>query len=225
MVNTMQTITLNNVIYTTEQIVTHYNNAQIDGVAVAQNTCNAVQAMHQKAVTTFANVVQVTQVATSAKYRALTILKVSSVNALFSSSASTYTNAVKNSASKHAVNNAGNVQDFTASRASFTRTSIASIAHSNKTSALQIVYLTFSNMRSANKTFYVCGQTLQVLCKNTVAQYLTASASNALLNPSNTIHNVTNDVTHSVHTRSVNMHNVLSITANKTTTSNLSLIA
>jgi len=221
----MQTITLNNVNYTTAQIATHYNNAQNNSVAVAQNTCNAVQIMHKGAVTTFANVVQVTRVTTSAQHKALTILKVSSVNVLLSSSALTYTNAVKNSASKQAVNNASNVQNFTASKASFTRTDIASIAHSNKTSALQLVYLAFSNVRSANKTYYICAQTLQVLCKNTVSQYLTASASKALLNPSTTIHNVTNNVTHSVHTRSVNMHNVLSITANKTTTSNLALTA
>lgn len=215
------TITLNNTNYTTQQIVQHFNTAQANTQQTAQNTASAVQAMLANTKTTFAHVVQVTQVKTAAAHKQQTILKVSSVNVMLSTCANTYTNAVKNSAAKQATNSTNNVNNFKASKASFTRTSCAAIAHSNKTQALQLVYLAFNNVKSANKTYYICANTMQVLSKEQVAQYLTASAAKQLLNKQTTVTNKTHNIVHTVHTRSVNMHNVISVTANKTTVNNM----
>jgi hypothetical protein len=53
--------------------------------------------------------------------------------------------------------------------------------------------------------------------KDTVAAYLTPSAADKLLNPSNVTHNVTNNVDHSVIVRTIALCNIKSITANKQT--------
>ena len=53
--------------------------------------------------------------------------------------------------------------------------------------------------------------------KQQVAQYLTASASAKLLDNNNTVHNVANNVTHTVKVRTIALSNIVSITANKQT--------
>ena len=53
--------------------------------------------------------------------------------------------------------------------------------------------------------------------KQQVAQYLTASAAQKLLTNTSTTHNATNNVTHSVVVRTIALHNINSITANKQT--------
>jgi hypothetical protein len=211
----MQTLTLNNTVYTVQQIVQHFTNAQNDST-ISSSTAATVKAMLAGTITTFAGVVQVTKVATAAAHKATTILKVSSSNVLISSSAETYTNAVKNSASKIAGNDAEAVNNFAAVAAKFTRhDDCAAIANSTKTNELQLVYLVFTHLSNKSKAYYINADTLQLMSKEEVATLLTASAANELLNKSKTIVNVRTGIEHSVSTRAVNMFNILSVTANK----------
>ena len=177
-------------------------------------TAQQVQNLLANVSTTFANIVYVTQVATSAKFKHVKITKVTQANVqLFSninSATNVYVNAVKRSASKIASNNASNVANFTAQASYFVHTDCYSIVK-HKTNNTLYLHAIYNNAKSV---YFIDNV---VATKQQVAQYLTASASAQLLQSDNTTHNITNNVTHNVVLRNIALSNIVSITANKQT--------
>jgi hypothetical protein len=159
---------------------------------------------------TFASIVYVTQVATSAKHKHVNIQKVTKANVQLFSTQFNYAQAVQKSASKISANNANNVQQFTAQANYFTHTSNCySIVQHNSNSNLYL-YASFNN---ASSVYFINNV---VATKQQVAQYLTASASAKLLQDHNTVvHNATNNVLHTVNVRTIALANIVSIVANK----------
>jgi hypothetical protein len=164
--------------------------------------------------TTFANINYVTQVATAAAHKAVSITKHTTANVqLFNNInafTSVYSNAVKRSASKIANNDTANVQQFTAQQSYFTHTNCYSIVQHNKNSNLYL-YAIFNNAKS---TYYI--NNVQAT-KQQVAAYLTKSAAATLLQSNNVVHNATSNVLHTVQVRTIALSNLRSITANKQT--------
>lgn len=160
--------------------------------------------------TTFAQITYVTKVATAAKFKHVNIVKVTAANVqLFSNinaATSVFANAVKRSAAKIDTNNASNVANFTAQQNYFTHTDCYSIVQHNTNSNLYL-YCIYNNASS----LYFIDNVLAT--KQEVAQYLTASAAQQLLNPTATTHNVTHNVTHSVVVRTIALANIVSINA------------
>ncbi len=160
--------------------------------------------------TTFAQITYVTKVATAAKFKHVNIVKVTTANVqLFSNinaATSVFANAVKRTAANIATNNASNVANFTAQQNYFTHTDCYSIVKHNTNNNLYL-YCIYNNASS----LYFINNVLAT--KQEVAQYLTASAAQQLLNPTATTHNVTNNVTHTVVVRTIALANIVSINA------------
>lgn len=211
----MQTLTLNKKVYTVQQIVEHFKNAQHDS-AISATTANSIKAMLAPMITSFAQVVQVTKLPLAAAHKDRTVLKVSNSNVLISGSAETYSNAVKNSANKIATNDAEDVKNFQAVAPKFVRHPYcAAVANSTKTDELQFVYLMFKHLENKTTANYIDADTLTLMSLSDVANLLTPSAAKELLNPSKSSVNVRTGIEHSVTTRAVNMFNILSVTLNK----------
>ena len=158
---------------------------------------------------TFASIVYVTQVATSAKHKHVNIQKVTKANVQLFSTQFNYAQAVQKSASKISANNANNVQNFTAQSNYFTHTACYSIVKHNTSNALYL-YASYNNAQSI---YFI--NNVQAT-KQQVAQYLTASASAKLLQDHNTVaHNATHNVLHTVTIRTIALANIVSIVANK----------
>lgn len=191
-------------------------NLQIAQHALAKHASNAVITAQQvsnllnNASTTFAQILYVTKVATAAKHKAVNIVKVTTANVqLFSNInalTSVYANAVKRSAAQFECNNANNVANFTAQQNYFTHTNCYSIVKHNTNNNLYL-YCIYNNASS----LYFINNVLAT--KQQVAQYLTASAAQQLLNTTATVHNVTNNVTHNVVVRTIALNNIVAINA------------
>ena len=193
------------------------NNTQAQAIlaqhANAQNISAAqVAALLANVSVTFAQIAYVTQVATAAAHKANSVQKVTVANvqlfANISAATSVFANAVKRSAAQIASNDAANVAAFTAQSNYFAHTQCYSIVQHKQTQA-QYLYAIYNNASSV----YFINNT--VATKQQVAALLTASASAKLLQPSNTVHNVTNNVTHNVQVRTIALQNIVSIHANK----------
>jgi hypothetical protein len=160
--------------------------------------------------TTFAQITYVTKVATAAAHKAVNITKVTTANVqLFSNinaATSVYANAVKRSAAKIATNSAEAVANFTAQQNYFTHTACYSVVKHNTNNNLYL-YCIYNNASS----LYFINNVLAT--KQQVAQYLTASAAAKLLNNTATVHNVTNNVTHNVVVRTIQLSNIVTINA------------
>ena len=167
-----------------------------------QITAEQVQALLANKSVTFANIVYTTKVATAAAHKNVNIQKVTSANVqLFSNikgATQVYANAVKRNA---------DVADFVQASNYYTHTNCYSIVQHKQTAQLYL----YAIYNSASSVYYINNV---VATKQQVAEYLTASAAGQLLTPSNTVHNVTNNVTHSVIVRTIALHNINSITAN-----------
>lgn len=158
---------------------------------------------------TFASIVYVTQVATSAKHKHVNIQKVTKANVQLFNTNFAYAQAVQKSASAISANNTSNVQAFTAQANYFTHTNCYSIVKHNTSNALYL-YTSFNNAKSI---YFI--NNVQAT-KQQVAQYLTASASAKLLqNDNNVVHNATHNVLHTVNVRTIALANIVSIVANK----------
>lgn len=157
---------------------------------------------------TFASIVYVTQVATAAAYKQHTIQKVTKANVTLFNTAHDYTAAVQRSAQRIAENNTADVQQFTAQSNYYEHTNCYSIVKHKQNSKLYL----FANYNSANSLYFVDGAQAT---KQQVAQYLTPSAATKLLQDNSVVHNVTHNVLHTVHIRTVELANIVSITANK----------
>ena len=182
----------------------------------ATNTITAqqVQQLLANKSVTFANIVYVTNVATAAAHKNVTIKKVTSANVqLFSNikaATQVFTNAVKRSAASIATNSAANIANFTQQSNYYTHTNCYSLVQHNKTAQLYL----YAIFNSANSLYFINNK---LATKQQVAQYLTASAAQQLLNASATVTNKTNNIQHNVQVRTIQLNNIVSITANKQT--------
>ena len=171
-----------------------------------------VQALLANVSVTFANIAYATQVQTAAAHKHNNVQKVTVANvqlfANINAATSVYTNAVQRSAAQHASNNAASVAAFVTAAAYFAHTACYSIVQHKQTQA-QYLYAIYNN---ASSVYFINNV---VATKQQVAALLTASAAAKLLQSSNTVHNVTNNVTHNVQVRTIALANIVSIVANK----------
>ena len=171
-----------------------------------------IQAMLARTSTTFAQIQYTTQVATAAKHKHVNITKVTNANVqLFNNInafTNVYANAVKRSANNIQQAQNANVNNFATQQNYFTHTQCYSIVQ-HKTNNNLYLYAIFNNAKS----IYFINNVQST--KQQVAQYLTASAAQALLQQNNVVHNVTNNVLHTVHVRTIALQNINSITACK----------
>ena len=155
---------------------------------------------------------QAAQVQTAAAHKANNVQKVTVANvqlfANINAFTSVYANAVKRSAAQIASNDAASVAAFTAQQNYFAHTQCYSIVAHKQTQA-QYLYAIYNN---ASSVYFINNA---VATKQQVAALLTASASAKLLQASNTTHNATHNVTHNVNVRTIALHNIVSIHANK----------
>lgn len=174
-------------------------------------TAQQIQAQLANKSVQFANIVYVTQVATASAHKHLNIVKVVSANVqLFANvtALNLYAQQVQRSANK--LNNTTNTQ-FVAQSNYFTHNANCYSLVTHKQTQAQYLYAIYNNASS----MYFINNVLAT--KQQVAQYLTASASAKLLDNNNTVHNVANNVTHTVKVRTIALSNIVSITANKQT--------
>lgn len=157
---------------------------------------------------TFASITHVTKVATAAKHNATNIQKVTKANVTLFNTHYDYTQAVQRSANKIADNNAEDVQQFTAQSNYYEHTNCYSIVKHKLNNNLYL----YSAYNKASSLYFIDGQ---VASKQQVAQYLTASNAQKLLQDNSVVHNATHNVLHAVHIRTVALANIVSITANK----------
>lgn len=197
---------------------TAQNALQLHANANANNnaiSASAIQTLLANASVTFANIVTVTQVATSAKHKNVIIKKVTTANVQLFNNINTFTsvftNAVKRSASKITQNATANIANFTAQANYYTHSATCySIVQHNTNNNLYL-YAIYNN---ATSVYYINNV---VATKQQVAQYLTASASKKLLQQNNVVYNVANNLLHTVIVRTIMLKNIVSITANKQT--------
>jgi hypothetical protein len=191
-------------------VTTQQTQTQTQQQLVAQQ----VQQMLANVSTTFAQIVYTTKVATAAKHKHVNITKVTSANVQLFSNINAFTdvyaNAVKRSAQHIQQAHNANVQAFTTQSNYFTHTNCYSIVE-HKTNNNLYLYAIFNNAKSV---YYIDNV---VATKQQVAEYLTASAQQQLLSNNNIVHNVSNNVLHTVQVRTIALHNIDSITACKQT--------
>jgi hypothetical protein len=197
-------------------------NAQTAQSALAAHANNntiaaqTIQVLLANKSTTFANITYVTPVATAAKHKQVSIKKVVSANVqLFSNInafTSVYANAVKRTASNIDANSPEAVDAFVAQSNWFEHTACYSLVAHKKTQALYL----YAIYNKADSVYFIDGVEAT---KQQVAAYLTASAASKLLGDNTVVLNVTNNVLHTVKVRTVELANLVSITANKQTVS------
>ena len=178
----------------------HASNNSITAQQVAQLLANNTA--------TFASITHVTKVATAAKHKHVAIQKVTKANVTLFNTHYDYTQAVQRSAQRIAHNNATDVQQFTQQDNYYEHTNCYSVVKHKLNSNLYL-YAAYNN---ANSLYFIDGVQAN---KQQVATYLTASASAKLLQDNSIVHNVSNNVLHTVHIRTVQLSNIVSITANK----------
>jgi hypothetical protein len=188
-----------------QAMLLHANN---NTLTVAQ-----VQQLLQNVSVTFAQIVYVTRVQLAAAHKQQNICKVTHANVLLASNISAqaqlYARAVRKSAAKYTQNNAQSVQNFAAQANYFVHTATHCIVQHAQHAHKFYLYAIYNNARSA----YVHNNA--VVSKQHVAQYCTASAAAQLLQESNTVHNVTNNIVHSVQVRTIALNNIVSMRARK----------
>ena len=168
--------------------------------------------------TTFAQIETLTPVALAAAHKkaGVEIFKHTTANVqLFNhikDFRNVYQSAVKRSADKIAGNDAQAVADFESQGNYFEHTDCYSIVkHKDKDK-----FYLFCIYNNANSEYVMNNQ---IVNKATVAQYLTPAAAKALLAPSATVVNKTYDIEYSVVVRTIDMDNIIKVTANKQTVS------
>ena len=155
--------------------------------------------------TTFATIRYTTDVATAAAHKHVKITKHTTANVQLFNNLKAYTDVYSN-----AVKRSADVADFVKQDNYFEHTDCFSIVQ-HKANNKQYLFAIFNK---ASSTYYVDGV---VATKQQVAQYLTKSAAQKLLDNSGVVHNKLNDITHTVQVRTISLDNITSITANKQT--------
>lgn len=171
---------------------------------------NKIKALLKNTASTFAKVEFTTKVKTAAAYKNVDVRKhtVANVQLFANVKAATavFANAVKRSASKLG-------QDASAFKAQsnyFTHTACYSIVEHN----IHNKFYLYCFFNSAKSTYTIDGA---VATKAQVADLLTASAREKLLNGSKQTTNKTYNVTHEVVVRTIALENITSITTQKQT--------
>jgi hypothetical protein len=163
--------------------------------------------------TTLASIVQVTKVATAAVNKARTVQKVTRASIQLFNNVNdfknVYTAAVKRTAGSIADNDTAKVNNFEQQDNYFTHTSTFSLVQ-HKTDASK--YYLFAIYNTAESMLFIDGQQATT---QEVAQLLTPSAAKTLLQPSNIVHNVTNDIMHTVQVRTIGLDSIVQLNAQK----------
>jgi len=158
--------------------------------------------------TTFASIRYATDVPVSAKNKSKTVRKMTVANVqLFNNLndfTNVYENAVKRSATKIGGNATENVENFASQGNYFEHTDCYSVVR-NKKNGKKYLFAIFNNAKSS---YFVNDKEAS---KEEVATLLTPSAASKLLSDDNTVHNVSNNVVHGVHVRTISLDNILSI--------------
>jgi hypothetical protein len=185
----------------------HANNTQVaaqDVEALLQNV---------KGVT-FANIAYVTDVKLAAAHKHNVVQKVTVANVqLFNNLQAftdVYVNAVKRTAAQIASNNAQNIADFEKQDSYFTHTNCYSVVQ-HKTNNNKYLFAIFN---SAQSMYFI---NAQQATKQQVAALMQPAAAKKLLEDNALVHNVANNITHSVQVRTIALQNIVSITAQKQT--------
>lgn len=185
----------------------HANNTQVaaqDVEALLQNV---------KGVT-FANIAYVTDVKLAAAHKHNVVQKVTVANVqLFNNLQAftdVYVNAVKRTAAQIASNNTQNIADFEKQDNYFTHTNCYSVVQ-HKTNNNKYLFAIFNNAQSM---YFI---NAQQATKQQVAALMQPAAAKKLLEDNALVHNVANNITHSVQVRTIALQNIVSITAQKQT--------
>jgi hypothetical protein len=185
----------------------HANNTQVaaqDVEALLQNV---------KGVT-FANIAYVTDVKLAAAHKHNVVQKVTVANVqLFNNLQAftdVYVNAVKRTAAQIASNDAQNIADFEKQDSYFTHTNCYSVVQ-HKTNNNKYLFAIFNNAQSM---YFI---NAQQATKQQVAALMQPAAAKKLLEDNALVHNVANNITHSVQVRTIALQNIVSITAQKQT--------
>ena len=171
-------------------------------------TAQQVEQLLAHKATTFASIVYVTQVATAALYKHNNIQKVTKANVMLFNSSFDYTAAVQRSAGRINENNTQAVAQFVQQSNYFEHTNCYSVVKHKQNNNLYL-YASYNNAQS----IYFINNAQAT--KQQVAAYLTPSAAEKLLRDNSVVHNVANNVMHTVHIRTIALANIVSITANK----------
>lgn len=165
--------------------------------------------------TTFASIVQVTQVKTAAAHKDRNVQKVTQASVQLFNNVQDYKNvyaaAVMRSAAQIADNSAADVQAFKQQDSYFAHTNTFSLVQ-HKTDATK--YYLYAIYNNANSLYFIDGQQAT---KAEVAALLTASAAKDLLNSSNVVHNVANDIMHTVQVRTIALSSIVELKAMRQT--------
>lgn len=176
-------------------------------------TAQQLQAAIKNNKVTFATIVQCSLVDLSKDNKAIhKIYKIATTNVTINAS---YTNAVQKTASTISSNNASNVANFVAQASNYTALNsnceaVVALNSNNSKHYLKAI---------ANKCYaaqYFCANTNSIVSKAYVASLCTASAAKAMLNTSNVVHNVSNNIAHTVAPRTFALANMHSIAVNST---------
>ena len=181
--------------------------AQRNNKVTAQRITALLQQYNNTA--TIANVTQVTLVQTSAANKNVVIHKVTRASVLLFANALNYVAAVQRSAAKIAENNAAAIAAFTASAASFTHNANCYSIVQNNNSAQQYLYAHYNSAQSV----YVLNNT--IISAAQAASYCTASVAKAMLQTSNVVQNVSNNIAHTLQVRTVKLQNIVRLAALK----------
>jgi len=176
-------------------------------------TVQQIDAALANASVTFASILYVTAVQTAAAHKAQNIQKVTSANVILCSNikahTSVYANKVKKSAAAISSNDQAAVAAFSPSSNYFEHTAVHCIVqhkvHADK-AYLYAIYNTANSLYMHNGV---------VVDKQHVVQYLTPSAAKELLQPSDTVHNVTHNISHTVQVRTIALSNIVSMGVRK----------
>lgn len=158
---------------------------------------------------TIANVTQVTQVQTSAANKNVVIHKVTRASVLLFANALNYVACVQRSAALQKNNDAAAIAAFTASAASFTHNANCYSIVQNNNSAQQYLYMHYNSAQSV----YVLNNTIITAAQ--AASYCTASVAAKMLQNSNVVQNVSNNITHTICVRTVKLQNIVRLAALK----------
>lgn len=165
--------------------------------------------------TTFAGLVQVTPVALAAAHKAKRIYKVTVANVQLFNNLNAFTNAYQNAVRRSAArvesNDAAAVAQFTSQGNWFTHEDCYSIVRHNTKPAQKYLFGIYNFGESLYVEDVQAGilSGLAVVSKQHVAQFMTPSERDKLLNPPALVRNVTHDIEHNVIVRTVALDNVV----------------
>ena len=174
-----------------------------------QITAQDVQALLQNVSgTTFAGITQVTPVKLAAKHKGESIVKITqaSVQLFNTASSDIYGNQVRRQAEQRGETNA---QEFETQENYYEHDSACYSLVTHRKNGTRYLYCIYNRAES------VYMHNGQLVDKNYVAEFMTPAAAKELLNPKDSVYNVTHGVEHNVTVRTIKLENVVRIAAAK----------